>query len=191
MPGDNCPQLSRPIGPGRILPLILGMVFLCSHGGHSSMARADTARGSDAPAPRSLGGLDGQYLLLGPVASVVRSSGSWDSGFGGALSLVRVRERMPVAAVGIGVGGFRLARGDRGLLWADFQVGSRRPAGLLMGLTAGVSAEVGEVISTRWGGHAGIWMFVGVVPYARIGVIRKSGTYVDFGIRLALPTYRF
>ena len=177
-----------------MLPLILGTLFLCSSSGRSSTARADTPpepRAAAAGAAAARGGLDGSYLLLGPVAGMVRANGSWESGFGGALSLVRVRERRSLAALGLGIGALRLARGDRGLLWADFQVGSRRLAGLLMGFTAGVSADVGELISMRLAGHAGVWVFAGVVPYARIGVMQKSGTYVDFGIRVALPTFRF
>lgn len=156
----------------------------------AARAQASAAR-AETSGPRSPASLDGTYLVLGPMGGAVRLGGSWDSGFGGALSLVRVREQAGLALVGADVGGLRLARGDHGLVWADLLAGSRRLAGLLLGLGVGVSAELSPVFSTRWGGQATLWMFAGITPYARIGVVQRGGTYVDFGIKVALPAFRF
>ncbi len=117
--------------------------------------------------------LDGTYLALGPMAALVRAGGgaaSWDGGFGGEIFLVRVREQEAVASLGISAGALRLAADDRGRAWSEILLGSRI-AGIHAGLGAGASVEIDEVRAPRWGGHATVWIFAGVVPYARMGVV--------------------
>jgi hypothetical protein len=146
---------------------------------------------AETPAPGVSAGLDGTRLLIGPVGGAIRLGHSWDSGFGGALALVRNRERAGLALVGAEMGGIRVARDERWLVWGDLLVGSRRLAGLLLGLGAGVRAELSPVFSPRWGSQASFWVFAGITPYARIGAVQRGGTYVDFGIKVPLSAFRF
>lgn len=141
--------------------------------------------------------LDGFYIALAPVAFAVRAENDWDGGFGGEVLLVRIRERSMLTAAGLGIGASRYAREpDRGLgrgtgrLWADLQIASRLPTGTPAGLSVGVATEVDPVIPARWGAQATLWAFVGVIPFVRVGVVQKNGTYIDFGIKVALPVMR-
>ena len=141
--------------------------------------------------------LDGLYLALGPVASAIRAGDAWDGSFGGELLLVRVRERSAVTGLGWAVGASRHARGpDRGLgrgtgrVWTDLLIGTRSIGGLVTGLGAGLVAEVDPVDAPRWGGQASVWLFAGVIPFIRLGAVQKNGTYIDFGIKVALPAVR-
>jgi hypothetical protein len=148
------------------------------------------AAADDAPRLRSTADLDGIYLALGPAGGAVYTRSSWDSGFGGEISLVRVREQEFLGALGLGIGGIRFATEDRGRIWADVQLGSRRPLGLGAGLNAGVTAELDAVIPPRWGAQATLWVFLGVLPYVRVGTIQQSGLFVDLGVKIALPVLR-
>lgn len=129
------------------------------------------------------------YLALAPLGGAVHLGGDWDAGFGAALSLVRLQETGGL--VGTEVGGIRLANGEHGLLWADLSLGSRAFGGLLMGIGAGVNAEISPIFTMSWGGHATFWAFLGITPYGRIGVTQIGGTYVEFGIKVPLPALRF
>lgn len=141
--------------------------------------------------------LDGLYLALGPVASVMHSGSAYDGSFGGEISLVRVRERAIVRATGLNIGAVRYAQvGARGLgrgygrMWADLEGAVGRPRGLVAGLALGITAEVDPIEEPRWGAQATIWTFVGVIPFVRVGSVQKNGTYIDFGIKVALPVLR-
>lgn len=157
-------------------------------------AWSDTAAAQPAPAPDGapapaavrVTSLDGTYLALGPAAAFVHADGQWDGGFGGEISLVRVRERERVAALGLAAGALRLAAVDRGRVWAELLAGSRL-AGLHAGLAAGATMEIDETRPPRWGGHATVWIFAGVVPYARLGVVEEGGPFAEMGIKIALP----
>jgi hypothetical protein len=145
-----------------------------------------TPDGEPALLPVRVTSLDGTYLALGPVASFVRTDGKWDGGFGGEISLVRVREREPLSALGIAAGVLRLAADDRGRVWSELMVGTRL-AGIHAGLGAGVGVEIDSVRAPRWGGHATVWIFAGVVPYARVGVVEEGGLFAEIGLKIALP----
>jgi hypothetical protein len=132
--------------------------------------------------------LDGLYLALGPTAALVRADGQWDGGFGGEISLVRVREREPLAALGLTAGALRLVDEDRGRAWSELLAGSRI-AGVHVGLGAGASVELDELRPPRWGGHATLWIFAGVVPYARLGMVEGGGSFAEMGIRIAFPVF--
>lgn len=145
-------------------------------------------RGSDVTATSA--SLDGIYVALGPVASAVYRAGDWDGGFGGELSLWRVRERAPLAAIGLGLGALRLAEGGSGRLWGDLQVATARPLGCVVGLGVGPVVEVDQTIPPRWGAQGTLWIFAGAIPYVRLGMAQKNGLYLDFGIKVALPALR-
>ena len=136
--------------------------------------------------------LDGTYLALGPIAALVRAGeageASWDGGFGGEIVLVRVREHEAVASLGISAGALRLTTEDRGRAWSEIMLGSRI-AGIHAGLGAGASVEIDEVRPPRWGGHATVWIFAGVVPYARMGVVEGGGPFAEIGIKIAFPVF--
>jgi hypothetical protein len=196
------------------IPLIVG-VLLAGAGALAGTASAQPARAPEVapdrepevapeaapdrepdigPAPSAVRvtSLDGIYLALGPVAAFVRADGpdgpdgKWDGGFGGEISLVRVRERDLLASLGITAGALRLAAADRGRLWSEVLAGTRL-AGIHAGLGAGASVDIDEVRAPRWGGHGMVWIFAGVVPYARVGVVEESGLLVEIGVKVALP----
>lgn len=167
-------------------------------GAGSGMAAAEPAGRAGASAPAQAAPavrvttLDGTYLALGPSAALVRTredgQASWDGGFGGEIALVRVREHEPVASLGIAAGALRLAAADRGRAWSELLLGSRI-AGIHAGLAAGASVEIDEVRPPRWGGHATVWIFAGVVPYARAGVVEGGGSFAEIGIKIAFPVF--
>jgi hypothetical protein len=130
--------------------------------------------------------LDDTYLALGPTAALVRVDGQWDGGFGGEITLVRVREHEPLAALGLAAGALRLAADDRGRVWSEVLAGTRL-AGIHAGLGAGASVDIDAVRAPRWGGHATVWIFAGVVPYARVGVVEEDGAFAEIGIKIAFP----
>ncbi|MCG8420256.1 MAG: hypothetical protein MJE77_20180 [Proteobacteria bacterium] len=144
------------------------------------------------------GDLDGFYIALGPVASAVCEGGAWDGGFGGEISLVRVRERGLLTALGVGLGAVRFARAARddtlgggiGRAWADVQLGISCWPGPACGIGAGLAAEIDSITPPRWGAQATFWIFMGVIPFIRIGTVQKDGAYIDFGIKVALPAVR-
>lgn len=143
-----------------------------------------------APSLRATADLDGVHLALGPVASLVRTGARWDGGFGGEISLIQVRERAWLSALGVGAGALRLAAEDRGRSWLELQVGAR-VAGVHAGLGAGASVDFDGVRPPRWGGHCTLWFFAGVIPYARVGVVEEGGSFAELGVRIALPALRW
>jgi hypothetical protein len=154
------------------------------------------ARAEETPVHRELpnsSDLDGLYLYLGPTAGLVSDSEGWDGAFGGAASLVRVREQQWLGAVGISAGAARFTLEDRGRIWLDAVVGSRRPLGgkLLVGLSAGPVMEVDDLRHPRFGAEGRFWCFVGVVPYVRFGVLERSDSFFEVGLEVALPAVRW
>lgn len=169
-------------GSGRRIRLAAAIFGLLAALGGAEPARADPLESS--------ADLDGLYLALGPLGGAIYHEGAWGAGFGGEVTVVRVAEREPVAALGAAVGGLRFADRDAGHLWADLSIGTRWPLDLAVGLSVGPTVEVDEVIPPRFGGHATIWLFVGVVPYLRVGAVETSGRFVELGVKLALPAIR-
>ena len=161
-------------------------ILLCSFAGFERAAAQPAAPAATLP---DTANLDGVYLALGPVASAVYApeGDTWDGGFGGELMLVRVQERAALGALGIAAGGVRFAQAGNGRLWADVFVGNERWLGIALGVSAGVTAEVGDVQAPRLGWQATVWGFAGVIPYVRIGSVEKSGAFVDAGIKITLP----
>ena len=173
------PRASGPAGVR--VALLLGLLW--------AGVWSDTAVAQPAPAaaaPVRVTSLDGTYLALGPTAALVRVDGQWDGGFGGELSLVRVREREPLAALGVAVGALRLAADDRGRVWSELLAGTRL-AGFHMGVGAGAGVDIDAVEGARLGAHATVWIFAGVVPYARVGMVEGGGPFGEVGIKIAFP----
>ena len=157
---------------------------VCALGLQPSAAVAD-------PPLRWTGDLDGTYALLGPLGTATRVEESWDGAFGAEVSLLRIREHKHVALAGLAFGGIRFAKREGGRLWLDALVATRRPLDLLTGLSLGGVAEVHEVIPPRWGFQAGVWVFAGVIPFARVGAMENVGVFVDVGLKIPLPAFRW
>jgi hypothetical protein len=72
--------------------------------------------------------------------------------------------------------------------------------GALVGISAGIAAEwepfvreqgMSNLPTPRLGAVASVWVFAGVVPYVGVGTFAQSGSFVEIGVRLALPAIRF
>jgi len=133
--------------------------------------------------------LDGLYVTLGPVATANRIEGTWDSAFGLETGAYRVREHHAVAALGLSLGTLWFSERAGGRGWLQVEVATKL-SGLAVGLSAGPNVELSEHEHPRFGGQIMLWTFVGVMPFARVGMTDEAGVYVDFGLRLALPVLR-
>jgi hypothetical protein len=133
--------------------------------------------------------LDGLYLWLGPIgaASVVESD--WDSTFGGDLSIVRIRERRTLSAIGFNAGATLWTERDGGRIWLDAIAGTRLGT-RTYGVSAGPLVELSELSHPRYGASVGVWGFFGVTPFLRAGVVDELGAFVDVGVHIALPVFR-
>jgi len=133
--------------------------------------------------------LDGLYIWLGPVGAAGRLDAAWDSAFGADLSIVRVRERARLGAIGVTAGASLWTERDGGRIWLDGIVGTRI-GGRMYGASLGPLLELAELAHPRVGGSVGLWAFFGVTPYARAGVVEDLGGFVELGLHLALPVFR-
>jgi hypothetical protein len=153
--------------------------------------------GSLPPSPRradalaSAANLDGWYLWLGPGGGAAWIDARWYSTFGAAATVVRVRERAWLGALGVSVGAARWTERDGGRVWMDGLVGSRRVGGIMVGATVGPMLELGDLRHPKIGGSGSIWMFAGVVPYVRLGVVNAAGEFLEAGVQLSLPALRW
>jgi hypothetical protein len=122
------------------------------------------------------------------LGSAVRVEGDWDSGFGGELAIGSLAENSAWAATADFI-----AYSDRigGRAALEAAAGTRWPGGLLIGLAGGPVVEVDDHRRPRLGGQASVWLFAGVVPYARVGAVDKGGVFVDLGLRIPLPVWRW
>ncbi len=143
------------------------------------------------PPLRASSDLDGLHVWLGPVGAATRIEGGWDSAWGGNLAVLRVRERAPLAIAGVWFGAAHYAVRDGGRAWIDGVVGTRRLGARMLGAAAGPVIELGDLHHPRVGAQTSIWCFAGVVPYARAGVLQTSGVFVEVGISLSVPAFRF
>jgi len=154
---------------------------------------AGTAHADPAPVPRlrAASDLDGLHIWIGPVGAATHVEGEWDSAWGGTVAAIRIRERAPLGAIGAWLGGAHYALRDGGRVWLDGVVGTRRLGGRMLGAGAGPVVELGDLRHPRVGAQASIWCFAGVVPYARLGVLEATGSFVEVGISLSVPAVRF
>jgi hypothetical protein len=132
--------------------------------------------------------LDGVYLWLGPTGAASHVDGMWDSTVGGHAAVVRVRERGPLAVVGGVVGATLWTERGGGRIWLDAVAGTR--LGKMVGVSAGPLVELSERTHPRFGASLGIWGFVGVTPFARVGVVEELGGFAEIGVHIALPVLR-
>ena len=140
--------------------------------------------------------LEGTYLWLGPTAAAARGDGGWDSTVGGVAAVLVVREASALAVRGGALGASLWTERAGGRLWLDAVVGTRlggggRPGrGVLVGVSAGPLVEFAPTEHPRIGGSVGLWGFVGITPYARIGAASELGAFVEIGVHLMLPVMR-
>jgi hypothetical protein len=132
--------------------------------------------------------LDGFYIWLGPTGAASRLDSEWDSTIGADLALVRVRERETLGALGLSFGGSRWTERGGGRVWLDALVGTR--VGRMVGVSAGPILELSDLAHPRWGGSVGLWAFLGVTPFVRIGSIDELGGFIEIGLHIALPILR-
>ncbi|HEU4613588.1 MAG TPA: hypothetical protein VFS15_15965 [Kofleriaceae bacterium] len=132
--------------------------------------------------------LDGLYIWLGPTGAASRIDADWDSTFGADVTLVRVRERAALGAIGATFGASRWTARGGGRIWLDGLLGTR--VGRMVGISAGPLLELSELSHPRLGGSLGLWAFVGVTPFVRIGTVSDLGNFVEIGVHIALPVIR-
>jgi hypothetical protein len=146
-----------------------------------------------APALPDSSNLDGSYVYLAPIGGVARTEGAWDGVFGGSVSVVRVREARWAGTLGLSVGATRFTDSDRGRVWADLLLGTRRLTGdrLMLGVGVGPMVELDDLRHARFGARARIWCHVGVVPYVGFGVLERSGSFIEAGLEVSLPALRW
>ena len=102
---------------------------------------------------------------------------------------MRVREHEPVGAIGGTFGASKWTVRSGGKLWLDALVGTE-VLGHMVGVSAGPLVELSEVAHPRLGGSIGLWAFVGVTPFFRVGTTSISGTFAEIGVHIALPVIR-
>jgi hypothetical protein len=135
--------------------------------------------------------LDGTYLWIGPGGGAARIDGSWYSSFGGTATVVRVRERAWLGVTGASVGAARWTVRGGGRVWLDGMLGTRRLVGATLGTSLGPMLELGDDHHPKIGMSGTIWVFAGVVPYVRLGVIDAAGGFLEAGVQLSLPAWRW
>lgn len=133
--------------------------------------------------------LDGLYLWLGPAGAASWVDGRWDSTIGGDATVIEIRERSPLSAIGGTLGASRWTERGGGRIWLDALAGTRL-AGHLVGASLGPLVELSDVAHPRAGASVGIWAFFGVTPYVRAGAVDGLGGFVEIGLHLALPVLR-
>lgn len=132
--------------------------------------------------------LDGTYLWLGPSGAGSHVAGTWDSTFGADLAVVRIRERAALGAIGASIGASRWTVRGGGRIWLDGLVGTR--LGRMVGLSAGPLVELSDFAHPRIGGSIGVWSFLGVTPFARLGTVQDLGMFGEIGLHIALPIFK-
>ena len=152
--------------------------------------RTSPAPSFSAPLPPTWD-LDGIYLWLGPIGTASHVDGQWDSTFGGDIALVRVREHDEIGVLGGTFGAAKWTERGGGRLWLDALVGTPIVGTRMLGVSAGPLLEISDVHHPRIGGSIGAWGFVGVTPFARVGVVQDLGGFVEVGLHVTLPAVRW
>jgi hypothetical protein len=167
----------------------------------SQTARGDpvTATVPDAPvapspvvvapaAHRPSWDLDGTYLWLGPIGAASYLD-RWDSTFGGEAAIVRVREHAALGLAGVNLGASHWTARGGGRVWIDGLVGTHL-LGRMMGASLGPIIELSDVVHPKLGASIGVWGFVGITPFARVGAVTDLGMFAELGVHIALPVLR-
>jgi hypothetical protein len=193
---------SKALGPkglGSAVSRLTPAIYACFFGVTSAVADPTTATRPDPPeravAPsvpatnfRPSWDLDGTYLWLGPLGAASYIDETWDSTVGGQVAILRIRERRGLGAIGGSLGGSVWTTSGDYRLWLDAIAGTR--LGKMVGISAGPLLELSHERHPRVGGSVGIWAFLGVTPYARIGFVDESGPFAEIGLHIALPAIR-
>jgi len=190
------PGLISPVGLTAILVFSLAIRTNLAHSEGFAPTRVDPdppAR-TNPPAPVETGhrpswDLDGLHVWLGPVGAASHVDGVWDSTVGGDLTVVRIRERELLGAIGASLGASRWSERGGGRIWLDAVAGTR--LGRMIGVSAGPLIELADVQPPRLGGSVGVWAFLGVTPYARVGTVEELGVFAEVGVHIALPVRRW
>jgi len=132
--------------------------------------------------------LDGFYVWLGPTGSLVRFDDDTDTSVGAAAAVIRVREGATLGTLGVSAGAARWTARDGGRIWVDGMAGTR--VGRMVGVSAGPLVELGDLHHPHLGGSVGVWAFLGVTPFARIGAIADGGVFAEVGLHIAFPIFR-
>jgi hypothetical protein len=133
--------------------------------------------------------LDGIYLWLGPTVAASRIEARWDSTVGGHAAVLRVCERQALGVLGGAFGASLWTERSGGRMWLDAMLGTRA-LGRMVGASIGPILELHDLAHPRLGGSVAVWTFVGVTPYARVGVVDELGAFAEIGLHLALPVVR-
>ena len=137
------------------------------------------------------GDLDGGYVWLGVTGAATHDEDGWDSLFGVQTAVLRVRERARLTVVGVGLAGARIATTDRWRVSLDGVIGTAIGSRIKAGLALGPMLDLAELQHARVGAGGMAWLFVGLTPYVRFGVLVDGTTYVDVGAQLDLPVARW
>ncbi len=170
--------------------IALGLVGALALAG-PTRAAADDALPPPLPRLPSTADLDGMYVWLGPSGAAARIDGGWYSSWGGGVQLVRVRERAALGVVGAWLSGIHYAGRDGGRIALEGVVGTRRLLGPMVGFGLGPVVELGLRHHPWPGAQVSAWVFAGISPYVRVGVVAGAGTYVEAGVQLSLPVRRW
>ena len=157
----------------------------------SARAKADDALPPPPPRLRSTADLDGMYAWLGPSGAAARIDGGWYSSWGGGVQLVRIRERAALGVVGAWLSGIHYAGRDGGRVALEGVVGTRRLLGPMVGVGLGPVVELGLRHHPWPGAQVSAWLFAGISPYVRVGVVSGAGAYVEAGVQVSLPARRW
>lgn len=130
-------------------------------------------------------------LWLGPTVAWQWRDGDGDSLVGAEIAITKVEEGCTLAVWGATVGAARFAEREAGRVWALAGIGTRRPLGVMIGASAGPVVELAELARPEVGGALGVWVAVGIVPYARIALLADGTASVELGLELALPVRRW
>lgn len=141
---------------------------------------------AQAATPVTTAGIHNMFVAVGPVAAAVHGSAGWNGAFGGEVLFGRMDEAASIALAAVSVGAADVSEGDRGRMWADVALGTRRLFGVTGGVSAGVTVDIHPVEPPDFGLHASLWLYAGIVPYVGIGRVAGE-TSLELGFRIPLP----
>lgn len=193
--GTLPPGFVSPVRILRILACLLPLFDSIAHADGFAPTQVDPdppSRRAPAAVPASTArpswDLDGLYLWLGPTGAASRIDATWDSTIGADATVIYVREREALGAIGATLGASRWTVRGGGRIWLDGLVGTRLVR--MVGVSAGPILELSELSHPRLGGSVGLWAFLGVTPFVRTGMVRDLGGFVEVGVHIALPVLR-
>ena len=140
---------------------------------------------------RPVDDLDGCYVWLGPSGGAGYLDSKWDSLIGADATVMRVQEHEPLGAIGGTIGASRWTARGGGRAWLEAVAGTRLLDRTMVGASLGSVVEMSDTTHPRFGASVGVWAFFGVTPYVRVGVVDTDGAFVEVGLHIALPVYRW